>query len=123
MKNNTVCKLKRKLKWQSRIDNLKAFGTRYKQNKTKTKQKKTQNKTKQENKKKKKTKKALAIMNTLEPYQQAYAYDTGNNLTNLAHQANSGNWQQTLAIHPNSNRGTENSKFSFHFSGSNMGVR
>jgi hypothetical protein len=22
-------------------------------------------------------------MNTLEPYQQAYAYDTGNNLTNL----------------------------------------
>ncbi len=47
-------------------------------------------------------------MNTLEPYQQAYAYDTGNNLTNLSHQANSGNWQQTLAIHPNSNRGTEN---------------
>jgi hypothetical protein len=41
-------------------------------------------------------------MNTLEPYQQAYAYDTGNNLTNLSHQANSGNWQQTLAIYPNS---------------------
>jgi hypothetical protein len=38
----------------------------------------------------------------------AYTYDTGNNLTNLSHQANSGNWQQTLAIHPNSNRGTFN---------------
>jgi RHS repeat-associated protein len=47
-------------------------------------------------------------MNTLEPYQQIYTYDTGNNLTNLSHQANSGNWQQTLTIHPNSNRGTEN---------------
>jgi phosphopantetheine adenylyltransferase len=27
--------------------------------------------------------------------------------TNLSHQANSSTWQQTLAIHPNSNRGTE----------------
>jgi O-acetylhomoserine/O-acetylserine sulfhydrylase-like pyridoxal-dependent enzyme len=35
-------------------------------------------------------------------------YDTGNNLTHLSHQANSGDWQQTLTIHPNSNRGTEN---------------
>jgi hypothetical protein len=25
----------------------------------------------------------------------------------LAHQANSGNWQQTLSIHPNNNRGTQ----------------
>jgi hypothetical protein len=33
---------------------------------------------------------------------------TGNNLTHLSHQANSNNWQQILAIHPNSNRGTEN---------------
>jgi hypothetical protein len=31
-----------------------------------------------------------------------------NNLTHLSHQANSGDWQQTLTIHPNSNRGTEN---------------
>ncbi|SHN93781.1 RHS repeat-associated core domain-containing protein [bacterium endosymbiont of Bathymodiolus sp. 5 South] len=52
-------------------------------------------------------KKALAIINTLEPYQQIYTYDTGNNLTNLSHQANSSGWQQTLAIHPNNNRGTE----------------
>jgi hypothetical protein len=36
-----------------------------------------------------------------------YAYDTGNNLTNLSHQANSNTWQQTLTIHPNNNRGTE----------------
>jgi hypothetical protein len=28
-------------------------------------------------------------------------------LTNLSRQTNSGNWQQTLAIHPNNNRGTE----------------
>ena len=47
-------------------------------------------------------------MNILEFYQQTYTYDTGNNLTNLSHQANSGAWQQTLTIHPNSNRGTEN---------------
>jgi hypothetical protein len=33
---------------------------------------------------------------------------TGNNLTALSHQANSSTWQQTLAIRPNSNRGTEN---------------
>ena len=46
-------------------------------------------------------------MNLLEPYHQIYTYDTGNNLTNLSHQANSGTWQQTLAIHPNNNRGTE----------------
>jgi hypothetical protein len=29
--------------------------------------------------------KMLTIMNTLEPYQQIYTYDTGNNLTNLSH--------------------------------------
>ncbi|CAC9992775.1 hypothetical protein [uncultured Gammaproteobacteria bacterium] len=46
-------------------------------------------------------------MNLLEPYQQTYDYDTGNNLTHLSHQANSSTWQQTLAIHPNNNRGTE----------------
>ena len=46
-------------------------------------------------------------MNSLEPYCQVYTYDTGNNLTNLSHQANSGDWQQTLTIHPNNNRGTE----------------
>ncbi|SHN93278.1 hypothetical protein [bacterium endosymbiont of Bathymodiolus sp. 5 South] len=46
-------------------------------------------------------------MNTLELYRKIYTYDTGNNLTNLSHQASSGNWQQTLTIHPNSNRGTE----------------
>ena len=47
-------------------------------------------------------------MNLLEPYRQAYTYDTGNNLTHLSHQTNSSTWQQTLTIHPNSNRGTEN---------------
>jgi RHS repeat-associated protein len=47
------------------------------------------------------------IVISLEPYQQTYAYDTGNNLTNLSHQANSGNWQQTLIIHSNNNRGTQ----------------
>ncbi|VVM23695.1 hypothetical protein BSPWISOXPB_2342 [uncultured Gammaproteobacteria bacterium] len=46
-------------------------------------------------------------MNTLEFYQQTYTYDIGNNLTALSHQANSNTWQQTLAIHPNNNRGTE----------------
>jgi hypothetical protein len=44
---------------------------------------------------------------SLEPYHQTYTYDTGNNLTNLSHQANSSAWQQTIAIHPNNNRGTE----------------
>jgi hypothetical protein len=39
----------------------------------------------------------------LEPYHQTYTYDTGNNLTHLSHQASSSIWQQTLAIHPNSN--------------------
>ncbi|CAC9536018.1 hypothetical protein [uncultured Gammaproteobacteria bacterium] len=54
------------------------------------------------------TKKTLCfLMNLLEPYHQTYTYDTGNNLTSLSHQANSGDWQQTLAIHPNNNRGTE----------------
>jgi hypothetical protein len=47
------------------------------------------------------------LMNLLEPYQQAYTYDTGNNLTNLSHQANSSAWQQILTIHPNNNHGTE----------------
>ncbi|CAC9467036.1 hypothetical protein, partial [uncultured Gammaproteobacteria bacterium] len=46
-------------------------------------------------------------MVTLEFYQQTYAYDTGNNLTSLSHQAHSSAWQQTLIIHPNNNRGTE----------------
>jgi hypothetical protein len=44
MKNNTVCKRQRKPKCQSKIDNLEAFGTRHKQNKTKTKQKKKKKK-------------------------------------------------------------------------------
>jgi RHS repeat-associated protein len=47
-------------------------------------------------------------MISLEPYQQTYTYDTGSNLTSLSDQANSGAWQQTLTIHPNNNRGTEN---------------
>ncbi|CAC9439906.1 hypothetical protein [uncultured Gammaproteobacteria bacterium] len=46
-------------------------------------------------------------MNLLEPYHQTYTYDTGNNLTNLSHQAHSSAWQQTLTIYPNNNRGTE----------------
>ncbi|VVH65572.1 hypothetical protein BSPLISOX_782, partial [uncultured Gammaproteobacteria bacterium] len=46
-------------------------------------------------------------MISLESYHQTYIYDTGNNLTNLSHQANSSAWQQTIAIHPNNNRGTE----------------
>jgi hypothetical protein len=46
-------------------------------------------------------------MNLLEPYHQTYTYDTGNNLTSLSHQTNSGDWQQTLTIHSNNNRGTE----------------
>ncbi|CAC9656721.1 RHS repeat-associated core domain-containing protein [bacterium endosymbiont of Bathymodiolus sp. 5 South] len=46
-------------------------------------------------------------MNLLEAYHQIYTYDTGNNLTSLSHQANSGDWQQTLTIHSNNNRGTE----------------
>jgi insecticidal toxin complex protein TccC len=45
------------------------------------------------------------MIDTLERYQQTYTYDTGNNLTNLSHQAKSNTWQQTLTIHPNSNRG------------------
>jgi hypothetical protein len=45
-------------------------------------------------------------MISLEPYHQTYTYDTGNNLTNLSHQANSSTWQQTIAIHPNNNRST-----------------
>ncbi|VVH64140.1 hypothetical protein BSPLISOX_788, partial [uncultured Gammaproteobacteria bacterium] len=48
------------------------------------------------------------MINTLECYQQTHTHDTGNNLTRLSHQANSSTWQQTLTIHPNSNRGTEN---------------
>jgi hypothetical protein len=47
------------------------------------------------------------IMISLESYHQTYTYDTGNNLTSLSHQANSSAWQQTIAIHPNNNRGTE----------------
>jgi hypothetical protein len=45
-------------------------------------------------------KKTSVNMNNIEPFHQAYTYDTGNNLTTLSHQANSGDWQQTLAIHP-----------------------
>ncbi|CAB5497900.1 Putative toxin subunit [Bathymodiolus thermophilus thioautotrophic gill symbiont] len=44
----------------------------------------------------------------LELYRQIYTYDTGNNLTRLSHQAQSNTWQQTITLHPNSNRGTEN---------------
>ncbi|CAC9646041.1 insecticidal toxin complex protein [uncultured Gammaproteobacteria bacterium] len=54
-------------------------------------------------------------MNSLEPYCQVYTYDTGNNLTNLSHQANSGDWQQTLTIHPNNNRGTETQQSTSNF--------
>jgi RHS repeat-associated protein len=50
----------------------------------------------------------IPTISLIEPYCQTYTYDTGNNLTHLSHQANSGDWQQTLTIHPNSNRGTEN---------------
>jgi hypothetical protein len=46
-------------------------------------------------------------MISLEPYHQSHTYDTGNNLIHLSHQAKSNTWQQTLTIHPNSNRGTE----------------
>jgi lipopolysaccharide biosynthesis glycosyltransferase len=49
------------------------------------------------------------------PYQQAYTYDTGNNLTNLSHQANSSAWQQILTIHPNNNHGTETQKSTSDF--------
>jgi hypothetical protein len=48
-------------------------------------------------------------------YQQAYTYDTGNNLTNLSHQANSSAWQQILTIHPNNNHGTETQKSTSDF--------
>ncbi|CAB5497885.1 Putative toxin subunit [Bathymodiolus thermophilus thioautotrophic gill symbiont] len=47
-------------------------------------------------------------MVSLELYHQTYTYDTGNNLTRLSHQAQSNTWQQTITLHPNSNRGTEN---------------
>ncbi|CAC9461735.1 hypothetical protein [uncultured Gammaproteobacteria bacterium] len=50
----------------------------------------------------------IPVISLIEPYCQTYTYDTGNNLTNLSHQAKSNTWQQTLTIHPNSNRGTEN---------------
>jgi hypothetical protein len=50
-------------------------------------------------------------MISLELYQQTYAYNAVNNLTTLSHQANSGDWQQTLTIHPNNNRGTETQQF------------
>jgi hypothetical protein len=44
---------------------------------------------------------------SLEPYQQIYTYDTGNNLTNLYHPANRSAWQQTRIIHSNNNRGNQ----------------
>ncbi|CAB5497881.1 hypothetical protein THERMOT_766 [Bathymodiolus thermophilus thioautotrophic gill symbiont] len=47
-------------------------------------------------------------MTSLERYHQTYTYDIGNNLTRLSHQAQSNTWQQTITLHPNSNRGTEN---------------
>ncbi|VVH57122.1 hypothetical protein BSPCLSOX_899 [uncultured Gammaproteobacteria bacterium] len=47
------------------------------------------------------------LMSLLETYHQTYTYDIGNNLTHISHQANSSAWQQTIAIHPNNNRGTE----------------
>ncbi|CAB5496561.1 RHS repeat-associated core domain-containing protein [Bathymodiolus thermophilus thioautotrophic gill symbiont] len=47
-------------------------------------------------------------MNLLESYHQTYAYDIGNNLIFLSHQAQSNTWQQTISPHPHSNRGTEN---------------
>ncbi|OJA03376.1 hypothetical protein BGC33_03385, partial [Bathymodiolus thermophilus thioautotrophic gill symbiont] len=47
-------------------------------------------------------------MNLLESYRQTHTYDIGNNLIRLSHQAQSNAWQQTIDIHPNSNRGTEN---------------
>jgi hypothetical protein len=49
----------------------------------------------------------LFLMSLLETYHQTYTYDIGNNLTHISHQANSSAWQQTIAIHPNNNRGTE----------------
>jgi hypothetical protein len=60
-------------------------------------------------------------MNTLELYRKIYTYDTGNNLTNLSHQASSGNWQQTLTIHPNSNRGTETQQSTSDFDANGAG--
>jgi RHS repeat-associated protein len=54
-------------------------------------------------------------MISLELYHQTCTYDTGNNLINLSHQASSGNWQQTLTIHPNSNRGTETQQSTSNF--------
>ncbi|SSC07484.1 RHS repeat-associated core domain-containing protein [bacterium endosymbiont of Bathymodiolus sp. 5 South] len=50
----------------------------------------------------------ILAISLIEPYCQTYTYDIGNNLTHLSHQAKSNAWQQTLTIHPNSNRGTEN---------------
>ncbi|SGZ99442.1 insecticidal toxin complex protein [Bathymodiolus thermophilus thioautotrophic gill symbiont] len=47
-------------------------------------------------------------MNLLESYRQTHTYDIGNNLIRLSRQAQSNAWQQTIDIHPNSNRGTEN---------------
>jgi len=49
MKKSNVSKGQRKPKGQSRIDNLEAFGTRHKQNKTKTKQKKNNKQTNKPN--------------------------------------------------------------------------
>jgi hypothetical protein len=46
-------------------------------------------------------------MSLLETYHQTYTYDIGNNLTHISHQANSGDWQQPLAIYSNNNRGIE----------------
>jgi hypothetical protein len=54
-------------------------------------------------------------MISLEPYHQSHTYDTGNNLIHLSHQAKSNSWQQTLTIHPNSNRGTETQQSSSDF--------
>jgi hypothetical protein len=46
---------------------------------------------------------------------------TGNNLTNLSHQANSNTWQQTLTIHPNNNHGTETQQSTSDFDANGKG--
>jgi insecticidal toxin complex protein TccC len=38
----------------------------------------------------------IPTISLIEPYCQTYTYDTGNNLTHLSHQANSGDWQHVV---------------------------
>jgi hypothetical protein len=47
------------------------------------------------------------VVGVLQQILKAFLVLNSNNLTNLSHQANSSAWQQTIAIHPNNNRGTE----------------